>query len=62
MLAKKERKKTISVYDAVYFYTQILNKRLHSEISILGEMLNKSEIMEISNNKQIADSLTKILR
>ena len=51
-----------SLFDAVHSTTQILDKRLRIEISILREMLNKSELKSIrwiSTDSQIADSLTK---
>ena len=51
-----------SLFDAAHSTTQIQDKRLRIEMSILREMLNKSELKSmrwIPTDLQIADSLTK---
>ena len=51
-----------SLFDAAHSTTQIQDKRLRIEMSILREMLNKSELKSmkwIPTDIQIADSLTK---
>ena len=50
------------LYDLVHSSTQILNKRLHIEMAILREMMDREDISELSwipTDEQIADSLTK---
>ena len=50
------------LYDSIHSSTQILDKRLRLEMSILREMLSKREIHSfewIPTDKQIADALTK---
>ena len=51
-----------SLFDAAHSTTQIQDKRLRIEMSILREMLNKGELKSmkwIPTDLQIADSLTK---
>ncbi len=50
------------LYDSVQSSTQILDKRLHKEMAILREMIERKEITEnpwITTDVQIVDSLPK---
>ena len=50
------------LYHSAHSSTQILDKRLHIEMTVLREMLERKEITEISwvpTDTQIADPLTK---
>ena len=50
------------LYDAMHSMSQILDKRLQIEMTILREMIDRGEIAEITwipTDRQIADALTK---